>query len=349
MAPGGGNGLSLPQRSGAAIGGAAISALVVNPLEVVKTRLQVSSPAHTRMSMVGMATSIARREGISAFWRGTSVQMLNALPTVGVYLFTYDQVLSHLETGESTVPSGLRPLMAGISARTVAVMLSAPFENIRTQLYFDRASGPRPQIMDIVRNEMGGSLRLDRIGRLWRGLGPYFLRDTPFSAVYWTVLEHSRSFLLGHLLEKRINDSSDDLAEIVEQPTIYDDCDDNVCLAVAQQQKKKKELSWADTADASIDMSLSDADLLGVNFSCGLTAGMVAALVTTPVDVVYVNTISQGATGNGSGRVVRSIWQEEGIRGFFRGAVPRVAKVAPSCAIVIASYEMFKRLLWSHS
>jgi solute carrier family 25, member 39/40 len=41
----------------------------------------------------------------------------------------------------------------------------------------------------------------------------------------------------------------------------------------------------------------------------------------------------------------REVLREEGIRGFANGVVPRAAKVAPSCAIMITCYELCKSLI----
>jgi len=43
--------------------------------------------------------------------------------------------------------------------------------------------------------------------------------------------------------------------------------------------------------------------------------------------------------------IYTTIVAEEGVRGLFKGFVPRVAKVAPSCAIMVASYEFFKQIV----
>ncbi len=43
--------------------------------------------------------------------------------------------------------------------------------------------------------------------------------------------------------------------------------------------------------------------------------------------------------------LMRAIVQEEGFRGLWRGLTARVAKVAPSCAIMISSYEIGKKAL----
>jgi Mitochondrial carrier protein. len=41
----------------------------------------------------------------------------------------------------------------------------------------------------------------------------------------------------------------------------------------------------------------------------------------------------------------RIIFQEEGVRGFYKGVVPRIMSQAPSSAISWSAYEMLKRLL----
>lgn len=85
------------------------------------------------------------------------------------------------------------------------------------------------------------------------------------------------------------------------------------------------------------------------NFSgfllAGIGAGGLAAFVTVPADVVKTRRqASMGVTeGLASPReIARLILQEEGVRGFFRGAGPRVVKVAPACAIMMGTYELFK-------
>jgi solute carrier family 25 protein 39/40 len=80
-------------------------------------------------------------------------------------------------------------------------------------------------------------------------------------------------------------------------------------------------------------------------------------LCTTPFDVAKTRQQvadrsaeragRHGAGGVGRGnvstiRLVRDIARTEGVGALFAGVVPRVVKVAPSCAVMIASYEFGK-------
>lgn len=84
------------------------------------------------------------------------------------------------------------------------------------------------------------------------------------------------------------------------------------------------------------------------NFICGALAGMFAAAFTNPIDVVktrrqlYLEPAEKGEKSITSMGIFRSIIREEGFRGFSKGLLPRMVKVAPACAVMISSYEWCK-------
>jgi solute carrier family 25 protein 39/40 len=94
-----------------------------------------------------------------------------------------------------------------------------------------------------------------------------------------------------------------------------------------------------------------------VSFASGAASGMFTALVTTPFDVVKTRqqvemmqilrdqANKEAKVHNGTTpffKLLTSIYQQEGISGLFAGTAARLSKVAPACAIMISSYEMFK-------
>eukprot|EP00210_Caulerpa_lentillifera_P009520 g9079.t1 len=95
----------------------------------------------------------------------------------------------------------------------------------------------------------------------------------------------------------------------------------------------------------------NDRDLKNVIFAnsiAGAAAGVFAAAITTPMDVVKTRTQIAQSKGNSVPRirdVLKTVYRTEGITGLFSGIAPRTIRVAPSCAIVLSTYEIFKRIL----
>lgn len=76
-----------------------------------------------------------------------------------------------------------------------------------------------------------------------------------------------------------------------------------------------------------------------IAFLSGASSGMLAAVITTPFDVI--KTQRQISTESLT-QIIQNIMIKDGPAGYFRGVVPRAARVAPACAIMISSYEMGK-------
>jgi solute carrier family 25 protein 39/40 len=80
------------------------------------------------------------------------------------------------------------------------------------------------------------------------------------------------------------------------------------------------------------------------SFAAGLSSGVVAALITTPQDLA--KTRRQLIPGGASiWATLVGVYREGGVRAVFAGATMRCARVGPSCAIMISSYEVGTRYL----
>jgi solute carrier family 25, member 39/40 len=91
------------------------------------------------------------------------------------------------------------------------------------------------------------------------------------------------------------------------------------------------------------------------SFLAGASAGSIAAFATTPFDVIKtrqqvdifqegnpVPFVKKDNVPKGTFELASKITREEGIPRLFTGVTPRVVKVAPACAIMIATYEIGK-------
>lgn len=83
----------------------------------------------------------------------------------------------------------------------------------------------------------------------------------------------------------------------------------------------------------------------------GGVAGGVAAFFTTPIDVVKTTlqtTPKQFTRVHSMWSATKTVWTDYGMKGFFRGAVPRTIAFIPSTAICWSCYEYFKRVIYAH-
>ncbi|CAG8779510.1 3776_t:CDS:2, partial [Racocetra persica] len=85
----------------------------------------------------------------------------------------------------------------------------------------------------------------------------------------------------------------------------------------------------------------------------GAVAGCVSSIVTCPLDVVKTRLQNQGKVTSdqrippyrGTGRALKRIWIEEGIRGLYRGLGPTLYGYLPTWAIYFSAYDYFKSAL----
>ncbi|TYH41137.1 hypothetical protein ES332_D12G295600v1 [Gossypium tomentosum] len=308
--------LGIGERAFSAAGAAVLSAIIVNPLDVVKTRLQAQAAgvpySHPLSNLIGrMAYFGPNTEGFSRLWRGTNAGLALAVPTVGIYLPCYDIFRNWMEgLAAQYMPSATpyAPLFAGSLARSLACATCYPIELARTrmQAFKDTQIGKKPPgvfntllgvVSDVKGRNPPSSLQGYRV--LWTGMGAQLARDVPFSGICWSTLEPIRRKLLGLVGEES-----------------------NV------------------------------ATVLGANFSAGFFAGSLASAATCPLDVAktrrQIEKDPVRALRMTTRQTLMEVWRDGGMKGLFTGVGPRVGRAGPSVGIVVSFYEVVKYVLHNH-
>jgi solute carrier family 25 protein 39/40 len=324
-----------------------------------------------------MAKAIRVREGLPVLWRGTSASLLIAVPMVGIYMPLYDSLLDSW----SSKLGSLAPVISGTAARTVACFSVAPFELLRTRIQASAAAGVsmRSTLATFVteqqqaqaaqqRAQQSGLGQLQQqqaqikpatviraVPRMWTGFSATLVRDVPFSALYWALVEPLRQAMLpvnshwpplqrlDNMLHKR-RQSSTAVATTSSSSSSTVSLEAAAAAAAAPPSQQRL-------------MHHSQLEILIANLVSGFIAGGLAAGATTPFDVVktrmQIATPSQqqqqqGLCGSGGIRVFRilkDVYHKEGVEGMYSGLKPRAARAAPACAIVISVYELLKSYL----
>lgn len=81
----------------------------------------------------------------------------------------------------------------------------------------------------------------------------------------------------------------------------------------------------------------------GTDFVKGMCAGIITTYATQPIDTV--KTRAQSAKGMGAVEAMQSIWQDYGIRGFWKGTTMRLGRTIFAGGILFTVYEEVSRAL----
>uniref|UniRef100_A0A8C1JKH4 Solute carrier family 25 member 12 n=1 Tax=Cyprinus carpio TaxID=7962 RepID=A0A8C1JKH4_CYPCA len=171
----------------------ATGATAVYPIDLVKTRMQNQ---RSTGSFVGelmyknsfdCAKKVLRYEGVFGFYRaGLVPQLIGVAPEKAIKLTVNDFVRDKFTTKEDTIPLAAE-ILAGGCAGGSQVIFTNPLEivKIRLQVAGEITTGPRVSALSVVRD-------LGFFG-LYKGAKACFLRDIPFSAIYFPVYAHTKA------------------------------------------------------------------------------------------------------------------------------------------------------------
>lgn len=346
-----GNVLSLRQRMLSAVSGSLLTSIILTPMDVVRIRLQQQAllpdcscetknmarnitpklVAVTPGNVVFWQTpcfqanncknssvpytgtlqtmrSIANIEGFQTLWRGLSLTLFMAIPGNIVY-FTGYEYIKDISPLSNVLPS-LNPVLCGAMARIVAATSVAPLELMKTRLQSIPTTTKNTKSLQLTKDmvkEICLEIKSDGYKALYKGLEITLWRDVPFSAIYWGS---------------------------------YEFCKNNISVNTNQNSKNSNLIHFINS------------------FIGGTISGTLAAILTHPFDVGKTrlqislmnnekSTLVPNTNNNVSKNMfiyLNTIKKMEGVGALFTGLTPRVAKIAPSCAIMISSYEMSKKL-----
>ncbi|XP_051132590.1 mitochondrial carrier protein MTM1-like isoform X2 [Andrographis paniculata] len=300
--------LSFGERALSAAGAAFISAIVVNPLDVAKTRLQAQAAGVPYDGLCEASCSEASTEGFSRLWRGTNASLALAIPSVGIYMPLYDIFRNHME--ELTLQNAPSltpyvPLVAGAGARSVACITCYPVELARTRMQAFQHSHTDIRPPGVWKTLIGvlspvkaanNHQAFQNYRMLWTGLGAQLSRDVPFSAVCWSSLEPLRRKILS-----RMGDEASALSILGA----------NFC-----------------------------AGFVAGGIAAGITCPLDVARTRRQIEKDPRRVLSMTTR-----KTLIEIWRDGGIRGLFAGAGARVARTGPSVGIVVSFYEVVKHVL----
>ncbi|KAM3723059.1 putative mitochondrial glutathione transporter SLC25A40 [Dirofilaria immitis] len=340
------------QQMVASSSGALITSLLMTPMDVVKIRLQQQAHPFVKGTcflysnglMDHLCTAcangnskepcewfarpgnftgttdalfkIARMEGIRSLWSGLSPTLVMAVPATVLYYTIYDNMLCWLRKKYNRKSYWL-PMVAGSTARLVALTIVSPMELIRTKMQSER----------LTYKDIGLAVQRSKATEgwisLWRGWSPSLMRDVPFSAVYWTGYEYLKARALERFNQRETNfvisfvcgAMAGSLAAFVTTPFDVIKTHRQITLGKIRNTEQIK--------------NNHNDEKMKMTENCGCNT-----VVTKRRDMEI--------RSKHSFDIMRELYEKKGFRALFAGVVPRVTKVSLACAVMIGSYEYCK-------
>lgn len=314
--------------------------------------------------------SIFVHEGLAGLYAGLAPTLVMGIPNTVLYFYIYEELALRLKErcspGAGHPIDGAIPAIAGASARFVASLSTAPLELLRTR-QAARAGGfggaaetaagtstssTAGEGRGMV-SEFRAIIRNEGVSSLFRGVRPTLMRDVPFSAIYWVCIERMRDFWRARHHDRLSSSSS--TASTTEQ-TIEALINGAVSGVIASafttpldvlKTRSQIEAPTTTMMATTVGKVTSTENISVPPRSICNHGGAIA------VHPKCAPLVSHSASAGGMGttkrlstiQIARSIVEEEGITGLWRGNIARCMKVAPACGIMIATYEAGKRLL----
>ena len=323
--------------SGATSG--AIAAIVVCPLDVLKTRLQVSLTSDsTYMSTLESLRKIARNEGARGLYRGLGPTMAALLPNWGVYFTTYGYLKyvfrerrRRKEERRSFAASGSRSRSR--SGRSESERRNGGESTSETNDHHGNDT-----LAHIVSAGGAGAATILATNPLW-------VAKTRLQVQYSETLSSS---LVGHARApyKGTLDALRRIARCEGIPGLYSGLGpsllgiSHVAIQFPIYERLKHDLAHFRNLRAADELTATDLAL-----SSGV-AKIVASTLTYPHEVLRSHMHVKGyGPFSGALSLASDIYREGGAKAFYRGVGTNLLRTTPAAAITFTSFELISREL----
>ncbi|KAI9221354.1 mitochondrial carrier domain-containing protein [Blastocladiella britannica] len=284
--------------------------IALQPLDVIKTRMQQTAVELDRSASKGGALPLARlaqfralgvsgqihsvltqvvhERGIPGLWRGTAPTVLRNVPGSAFYFY----FLHHLRSAFSrtqVVSRDSANMISGAAARGTAGLIFMPISVIKVR--YESSQYAYTSVIGAAR----GIVQLEGVRGLFAGVGATTMRDVPYAGIYVALYE----------------------------------------------QLKAAARTAAITAGGDPAAPASAATTM----ACGVAAGTLATCVTQPFDLLRTRVQLSPQQYPNSLVAARKVLAAEGVRGFFSGMVPRLVRKPLHAAITWTVYEAVVRAI----
>ncbi|KAI0196230.1 solute carrier family 25 member 38 [Xylaria flabelliformis] len=289
----------------AGLGSGVFGAVLLQPFDLLKTRVQQSGSHSIRSAIRDIARS---PNAVAAFWRGTVPSALRTGMGSAIYFTTLNTIRqqaalltspssssstsSHRRPSSSALPklSNTTNLLSGAFARAFAGFILMPLTVIKVR--YESSMYSYHSVIGAARD----IYRTDRIPGFFAGFGATAMRDAPYAGLYVVSYEQFKK-RLGHIYGPGAGSSS------------------------------------ATATDMASSVSAT------INFSSGALAGATCSFISNPFDAVKTRIQLQPHVYRNMFHACQMMVTQEGVRSLYDGLALRMTRKAISSALAWMLYE----------
>ncbi|KAL7511522.1 hypothetical protein ACHAXN_010673 [Cyclotella atomus] len=183
---------SLIQQVGMAGGAAVITVSFVHPVDVVKTRIQVS-PEYAALGMGGTVKKVVGSEGVLAMWKGVNAAWLREASYTSLRLGLYEpcKIAFGCTTPENT--TFIKKFLAGSAAGALGSIAGNPFDVLKTKMMTAEGAGA-PSIMGTAKDLFAHQ----GIGGFYRGIDSNVMRAMVLNGTKMACYDQTKGYVVQY-------------------------------------------------------------------------------------------------------------------------------------------------------
>ncbi|CAC5362644.1 SLC25A38 [Mytilus coruscus] len=173
------------------------STLLFQPLDLVKTRLQVSVNVGGRVGMVTIFCNVVQQDTMRGLWKGLVPSISRGVPGIAIYFSGITALKGKFEE-KGKKPNPLKSVLIGAVARATSGITVMPFTVLKTR--FESGKFNYSSMFGALNN----IIKTEGVKTLFSGLSPTLARDVPFSGLYFMFYSQLKSSISGNVKNENL-------------------------------------------------------------------------------------------------------------------------------------------------
>jgi hypothetical protein len=171
-------------------GAAVITVTFIHPIDVVKTRIQISSE-YSALGMGGTVKKVVSGEGVTALWKGVNAAWLRESSYTSLRLGLYEpcKIAFGCTTPENT--TFVKKFAAGSAAGALGSLAGNPFDVLKTKMMASEGAG-QPSIMGTAKD----LLKNQGVGGFYRGIDSNIARAMVLNGTKMACYDQAKGYVV---------------------------------------------------------------------------------------------------------------------------------------------------------